>query len=112
MALRPLADHLLVRGDPNSGEYVTKGGSKLSVDRDPNAQLPVGTIIRAGWISRIFFGLVPGKRILYRQYCGEKCFLYDDVGRLLPNMLVVKREDVIGFDDGTGAESLPKENNA
>lgn len=111
MALRPLADNLLVRGDPKTDEYVTTEGKKLAVDIDPNAQLPVGTILAVGHnLDPNVFRV--GTRIVYRQYCGEKVFLYDDEGRLIPNMLIVKFEDVLGYDDGDGKMSLPKEKDA
>lgn len=110
MALRPLADQLLVRADSLPTEYTTSEGVKLAVATDENATLPVGTVIDKGdHVSEV---IEKGTRIFFRKYCPEVIFAYDDEGRLIPNLVIVKFEDVLGYDDGKGGQSLQKEKDA
>ena len=91
-------------------QYVTTEGVELALNPTEDSTLPVGTIVDKG--KNISGDLPIGTRIIFRKYAPEKVFLYDDEGRLIPNMIVIKLEDVLGYDDGKGAQSLPKEKDA
>lgn len=104
MSFKPLADRLLVLMDSAPESYTTQGGQALATVKDANARLPIGTVVRVGkwWLFWL-----KGRRIMLEKYCGEDVPLYRKDGSLIPNMVIVKLEDVKGWDDGRPDESLP-----
>lgn len=107
MALHPLAESLVVKADPVPDKYVTTGGMQLETAPNENSKLPLGTILEKG--DGVRDDLKVGMRIFCRKYCFDDITVYDDEGRLIPNIVTIKQEDVIGYDDGKGGMNLPKE---
>lgn len=84
--------------------YTTTGGNKLATIGDANARLPIGTVVRVGQWWKFWLN---GRRVMLEKYCGEEVPLYRQDGSLIPNMMIVKCEDVRGWDDGRPDENLP-----
>lgn len=99
--LQPLHDRILIKAVP-----IPEKIGNLYIPKNEDHRPGIGTIVRCG--KDVPAEITPGKKIFYLKHAPVEVFVFDGKGDRVPDMFMIRYEDVDGFDDGLEGESLPK----